>query len=213
MRRRILWGVPAVFYALFAFWYTDCGGPLQPDEIDDYISQFEAADFTAEQSASIRQFMETDSGRQFLMVNALDMAKNPPDVPGAAAGESAEQLMGRYMEHMFKELLQRGCHPVMMGQAIHRAMDVVGIEGAEDWTSAAVLRWRSRRTMMEILANPELRGRHQFKLAALDKTIAYPIETQLYLSDLRVLLALVLLCGTALLHIATAGGRARRRET
>lgn len=52
---------------------------------------------------------------------------------------------------------------------------------------------------MEILANPDTRGRHEFKLAALDKTIAYPIETSLYLGDARLLLGLILLAVTALL--------------
>ncbi len=151
--------------------------------------------------------MESDSGRQFLMVNVIDMAEDPPDVAGASPGESAQQLMGRYMEHMYKELLKRACHPVIAGDAVHTAMDLVGIEGAEEWTMAALMRWRSRRTMMEVVSNPETLGRHEFKIAALDKTIAYPIEPRLYLSDLRFLLALVLLSGTSLVHIATAGRR------
>ena len=101
------------------------------------------------------------------------------------------------------------CHPVMMGDAVHTAMDLVGIEGAEEWTMAALMRWRSRRAMMEVVSNPETLGRHEFKVAALDKTIAYPIEPRLYLSDLRFLLALVLLSGTSLVHIATASQRLR----
>ena len=36
------------------------------------------------------------------------------------------------------------------------------------------------------------------------------IETRLYLSDLRFLLALILLSGASLVHIATAGARSRR---
>jgi hypothetical protein len=210
MRRRFVWGVPACLYALFCFWYTDCGGPLRSDEIQAYVAAFERQGATPERLAMIRRFMETDSGRQFLMVNALDMAKDPPDVEGAAPGESAEQLMNRYMEHMYKELFKRGCHPVLVGDAVSRAVDLVGIEGAEQWTLAAVLRWRSRRTMMEIAANPETTARHAFKLAALDKTIAFPIEPQLYLSDLRFLLALLLVSGASLTHIATAGRRSQR---
>tara|TARA_B100000959_G_scaffold12825_1_gene12639 strand:+ start:326 stop:499 length:174 start_codon:yes stop_codon:yes gene_type:complete len=41
--------------------------------------------------------------------------------------------------------------------------------------------------------------RHEFKIAALDKTIAYPIEMQLYLSDPRLLLGLILLIVTLML--------------
>ena len=210
MRRRIVWGVPAVLYALFCFWYTDCGGPLRADEIERYVTAFEGQGASAEQLAGVRRFLEADSGRQFLMVNVMDMADDPPDVEGAAPGESAQQLMNRYMEHMYRELLRRACHPVLMGLAVNRSMDLVGIEGAEEWTMAALMRWRSRRTMMEIVLHPEMRGRHAFKVAALDKTIAFPIETQLYLSDLRFLLGLMLLSGASLAHIATAGRRSQR---
>ncbi len=52
---------------------------------------------------------------------------------------------------------------------------------------------------MEIITHPDMQGRHEFKIAALDKTIAYPIEMQLYLSDPRLLLALILLIVTLLL--------------
>lgn len=132
------------------------------------------------------------------MVNALDMNDNPPDVEGAAPGEDADQLMARYMEHMYAQLLKRACHPVIAGEAVHTAIDILGIEEAEQWTDAALFRYRSRRSFMEIIANPATRGRHEFKLAALDKTIAYPIETNLYLGDLRLLLGLILLAVTAL---------------
>jgi hypothetical protein len=212
MRRRVvIWGVPAVFYALFFGWYTDLRGPLRPQEIESFLASFEQQGLGPRALASLRAFMETDSGRQFLMVNVIDLADEPPDVEGAEPGETAEQLMGRYMEHMVGELFKRACHPVVLGDAVHRAIDVVGIEGAEQWTTAALMRYRSRRSLMEIIAIPETRGRHEFKVAALDKTIAYPIETRIYLGDARLLLGPILLCGAALVDLAAGrrgGGRA-----
>ncbi|MGI9316347.1 MAG: hypothetical protein ACR2QW_03345, partial [bacterium] len=62
-----------------------------------------------------------------------------------------------------------------------------------------LFRYRSRRTLMDILSNPDFMGEHHFKHAALEKTIAYPIEPQLYLGDLRWLLGLFMLALTALL--------------
>jgi hypothetical protein len=106
--------------------------------------------------------------------------------------------MARYMEHMIPELLKRACHPVIMGDAVHTVIDIVGIEGAEQWTAGAFFRYRSRRSFMEIISNPAINARHEFKLAALNKTIAYPIETNLYLGDLRLLLGMLLLALTAL---------------
>jgi hypothetical protein len=206
-RRVLLWLVPALFYLGFTAWYTDFGGPLQPAEIESYVERIQASGASPDMVAGVRRFMENDSGRQFLMVNVIDMAEDPPDVAGAEAGETAEQLMSRYMEHMYPQLFKRACHPVIFGDAVHSAMDLVGIDGAENWDLAAMFRYRSRRSLMEIVSIPETRSRHDFKVAALEKTIAYPIETRLYLGDARLLLALILLAATALADIALFGRR------
>jgi hypothetical protein len=142
------------------------------------------------------------------MVNNIDMNESPPNVEGAEPGESASKLMGRYMAHMIPALLARACHPVLMGSAVYPTMDLVGIEGAEDWDQAALFRYRSRRALLEIVTNPAFNGKHHFKTAALDKTIAYPIETSLYLGDPRLLLGLILLALTALVD----GWRLSRRQ-
>jgi len=199
--RALLWSVPAVFYLLFCYWYTDFGGPLSPREIAAFTEQMRANGAGPAQIANLQQFMESDTGRQFVMVNNIDMAENPPTVAGAEPGETAGQLMNRYMEHMYPELFKRACHPVFAGVAVFNAMDVVGIEGAERWDTAALMRYRSRRDLLEIALNPIFGGKHDFKTAALDKTIAYPVETQVYLSDPRFLLALILLAVLGLLDL------------
>jgi hypothetical protein len=205
--RKWIWGIPAFFYLAFVFWYTDFGGPLREDEIAGYLAKFEAQGFSDEDEflARVRGFMATDTGRQFQMVNVIDYDQDPPDVEGAAPGESAEQLMGRYMEHMFRELFRRACHPTVMGVAAHRAMDLVGVDALErpdEWDMAAFMRYRSRRTFMEIVTIPETRGRHEFKVAAIEKTIADPVETRIHLGDPRVSLGLGLFALASLLDLA-----------
>jgi hypothetical protein len=197
--RKRLWLISFVLYALFFIWYTDLGGPLSKSEIQQWHQTMSDNGMANERISYYEKFLKEDTGRQFLMVNAIDMNENPPFVEGAEAGDTAEQLMSRYMEHMFKQLLMRASHPVIVGTAPFSVIDVVGLEGADNWDQGAIFRYRSRRTFMEIIANPNMSGRHHFKLAALDKTIAYPIETSLYLGDLRLILGLFLLSITALL--------------
>jgi hypothetical protein len=72
-------------------------------------------------------------------------------------------------------------------------MDLVGIEGAEIWDRAALMRYKSRRAFMEVVTHPNMGSKHAFKVAAMEKTIAYPVETVLYLGDPRFLLALILI--------------------
>ncbi|MDG1387146.1 MAG: hypothetical protein P8P79_01840 [Halioglobus sp.] len=206
--RTKLWLVPALLYGIFVFWYTDFSGPLSDNEVDQFVATMKANGSEPETIAFIKKFARQDSGRQFLMVNNIDMNESPPNVQGAEPGESASKLMGRYMAHMIPALLARACHPVLMGSAVYPTMDLVGIEGAENWDQAALFRYRSRRALLEILTNPAFNGKHHFKTAALDKTIAYPIETSLYLGDPRLLLGLIILALTALID----GWRLSRRQ-
>ena len=205
--RRLLWGIPALLYALFVFWYTDFGGPLTEEEISAFMVQFDERGVSQEEAEFILDFMRQDTGRQFLMVDLMHMADNPPDVEGAAPGETAEQLMDRYMGYMWGPLLSRACHPIFMGTMAYEAMDIAGIEGAEIWDQAALMRYRSRRSLMEIIANAEQKDSHRYKIASLEKTIAVPVETVIYLSDPRFLLGIILLAIVALLD-----GRMARRQ-
>jgi hypothetical protein len=196
--RMKLWLFPALLYAVFVAWYTDFGGPLSDEEVDQFVRVMTGNGVAPEKVDYYARFLRNDTGRQFLMVNNIDMNESPPFVEGAPTNADADTLMGLYMEHMIPELLKRACHPVIMGPAVYPAIDLSGIEGAEQWTDAALFRYRSRRSFMEIISNPDILGPHDFKLAALDKTIAYPIETSIYLGDPRLLFGLILLALTAL---------------
>ena len=194
----IIWISLLVIYAGFFLWYTDMGGKLDEEEIEFFLEKLEEnasvnSDDSRTQISRIKRFMEEDTGRQFLMVNNIDINENPEDVEGAEPGESAESLLDRYMEHMYSQLIKRACHPVFAGYAIHPSMDIVGIEGAEIWDQAALMRYKSRRAFMEVVTHPNMLSKHDFKVAALEKTIAYPVETALYLSDPRFLLAMILI--------------------
>ena len=194
-----VWITLAIIYGLFFTWYTDFGGKLSDDEIKSYYSKFESNALKDGRVLDprgmdlIQKFMEEDSGKQFLMVNNIDIDEDPEDVEGAEPGESAESLLDRYMEHMYPQLFKRACHPVFAGYAIHPSMDIVGIEGAEIWDQAALMRYKSRRAFMEVVTHPNMGSKHAFKVAAMEKTIAYPVETVIYLSDPRLLLALILI--------------------
>lgn len=177
-----LWVGPAVLWLAFCFWYTNTSGPITEAEQEAFLAAAAQNGMADAERSSLQRFMAEDDGGQFLMVNLLELADDP----------EASANMGRYMEHMFPALLGRACHPMLAGDAIHVAMDLTGIEGAETWTSVGVVRYRSRRDLLEIAMNPIFSDKHDYKIAALAKTIAVPIGPSVYLSDLRFLLLLVL---------------------
>ena len=196
--RMKIWLLPALFFALFLFWYTPSGGPLSSAEVDNFIVKMEANGSSPEAIAMIRQFGEEDTGKHFIMINNIDYNETPGNVAGAAPGENAQQLMDRYMGHMIPAMLSRGSHPVMMGPAAYRSMDVIGVEGVDIWDIGGLVRYRSRRDFLEIVTDPAFSGKHHFKAAALEKTIAFPVEPDFNLGDPRLLIGLLLLALTAL---------------
>ena len=213
--RRKLWLGSILLYALFFSWYTDFGGPLTEAEIQAYIAKTENLDLGGHPSAreALLEFLGNDTGGQFLMFNAVDLAKSPPPVEGAPPDADGQKLVDLYMEHMIPALLSRASHPVVVGKSVAESLDLLGIEGAEAWSDGAIMRYRSRRTLIDIIGNPEFYARHDFKLAGLEKTIAYPIEPRIYLGDLRLLLGLFILAITALLDALLARKETRTAST
>lgn len=198
-----IWLILGVIYAGFFFWYTDMGGKLTQAEIQDFVEKQEQNILNSGVSPDseefrlridfITRFMEEDTGNQFIMVNNIEMNKDPGDGPGANPGESSDQLLSRYMEHMWPNLLKRASHPIFGGNTISQSMDLVGIEGAETWDQVALMRYKSRRAFLEIVTHPDMNGRHEFKVEAMKKTIAYPAEPIAFYSDVRIFLGMLIL--------------------
>jgi len=203
------WLIISVIYAAFFSWYTNLGGELSAEEIEFFLAQVEKnaevnnRPFSKDRYNRLKNFMEEDTGKQFIMVNNIDINENPGFVEGAKEGDTADDLLNRYMEYMTPALLKRASHPIFMGYVVNSSMDVFGIDNAETWDRAALMRYKSRRAMMEIATNPVFFGKHDFKIEALEKTIAYPVEPLLYLSDLRLLLFLIFLSLGLILQIRT----------
>jgi len=187
-----VFGVLAGLWVLFFGWYTSFSGPLTHEEIERYVALMRDRGQPPERIALLREFLENDSGDDFVIVNAIGLAPTPAPVPGMPEGASAEQILARYMDYMWPALLLRACHPVVFGQAAGAAVDVFGIEGAERWSQAGLMRYRSRRDMMEIATNPAFAGAHVYKVAAMTKTIALPIDPWVQLGDPRLVLFLLL---------------------
>ncbi len=195
------WCVLSVLYAGFFSWYTSFGGPLTPPEIEHYLTVLQQRDPPAAPAAIalLRRFMEEDTGDDFVMINVIDMHDTPLQIEGVEPGDTSDDVLGKYMHYMYPALFSRASHPVLFGDAANTAMDLMNAPGMERWTRGAAMRYRSRRDLMEIATNPAFSGSHDFKVAAMRKTIAFPVDPWFQLGDPRLLMALFLgLIGCAL---------------
>ena len=200
-RTRWIWVVLVGLYGAFFSWYTSFEGPLTAEEIEYYVGQAESSQpaVAPERLAMLRKFMEEDTGDDFVMVNVIDMYETPLQIEGVAPGETSEDVVAKYMAYMWPELISRACHPVLYGEAANIAMDLMNADGMERWTRGAGMRYRSRRDLLEIAGNSDFADSHEFKVAAMRKTIAFPIDPWFQLGDPRLVLALLFgLIGCAL---------------
>jgi hypothetical protein len=193
MRRSVLlWSILAALYLGFRLWYDGGGGPLTPEEVQHYVAILEERSTDPSRIENLRKFLADDTGRDFVMANFIDLQ----DKPGA------QEEIDRYMAHMYPAMFARAGHPVLAGPVVGGALDIWGIDGAEHWTMVGLVRYRSRRDMIEIATDPAFRDAYQFKNSAMEKTIAIPSEPFLQLGSPRWLAAGALVTLGALLQLA-----------
>ncbi len=209
--RLLVWSLGACVYALFLWWYVNTDGRLDDAEIDAYMAVLSAGESDPERLARMREFMSSDDGQAFVMINIMDSADVPISPATGEAVSSGDELMRYYMEHMLPAMLLRASHPVFMGTAVAGAMDYQGLDAVDGWTAGALVRYRSRRDIMDIIVMPETRARHDWKLAAVDRTLAFPLRPQLNPGDPRILFALFLVIVLLLIDLRRAGQMSYRR--
>jgi hypothetical protein len=192
MNRFYFWFTAALLYVFFVVWYTNFDGPMQEDEIAEVLKEARASGRSVQSLKTLEDFMRTDTGNDFIMVNLLDMNESPPDLPATGPGADPMQLINHYMEHMYPAQFKRASHPIFFGRAVADAMDISGVEGANHWDQGALFRYRSRRDIIAIATNPAFNERHDYKMAALTKTIAFPVEPVLNPGDARIVFGLLL---------------------
>lgn len=202
-----VWAALAVFYALFFGWYTSFGGPLTPDEIESYVAALTERGADPVRLERWRRFMEDDTGDDFAMLNAIQLRDTPKQVEGVHPGDTSAEVLARYTEPFLGRALRSAAHPVLYGFAGRDALDLWGIEGAERWTQGAAVRYRSRRDLMEQAIHASGLDIHRFKVAAMEKTLAYPLDPWWHLGDPRLLLGLVVLIVGLVLQLRGAGSR------
>ena len=77
-KRKGLWLGATLAWLAFAIWYTDLGGPLTDAEVTSALRVLEARGMEADRLQEFERFLREDTGRQFLMVNNIDLRDTPP---------------------------------------------------------------------------------------------------------------------------------------
>lgn len=188
-----IWGAAALIYGVFWAWYVGLKGKLSATEVEQYLLRFDALGVAPDRLENLHYFMANDDGREWFMVNLLEL-KSPKR-------ESAK-LLQSYSKIFLGGLLKRAGHPFFVANAQARNIENLHCEHADNWTSTGIIRYRSRRDLAEALLNTFGSDHHADKLASLEKTLAFPATASMLMGSPRVLVALGLALVAALTQIA-----------
>lgn len=199
-----IWGAALLAYALFLAWYNNWRGPLRRDEIDALLRGLEGTPSAEHNDLGIlRAFLEKDDGREFMMQNLVRI--EPGDVAHPETGRRVpgRDMMQYYMKAFMPALLRHGGHPAIAARKIGGYVDAWRVGADPGWTIVGYVRYRSRRDMMQLVADPRFLAMHPFKIAGTAETFSFPTRPMLMtLAGPRVWVALVLALAASLTQIA-----------
>lgn len=201
-----IWAIALLIYLVFRLWYDGLRKPLTAAEVEEYTRLFEeraGADDEVD-LAVMRKFLEEDDGKEFIMMNLLQYNPSPMKHPDTGLDAQAESILQEYFRPFMGQVIRRAGHPVIAGRAVGGYLDAWNTPPDPGWHGAGLIRYRSRRDIIELsLASAKFQDLHKYKFAALKQTISFPTQTQmgLYASP-RVTVALVLALVAALLQLA-----------
>ena len=135
------------------------------------------------------------------MVNSILLKKKPDLVEGVKRGDTSLQTLINYYKPFMKMMFRRGGISIFRGRVASNSFDLINIENAEEWQISAINRFRSRRDFAEILIHPLFHEKHELKFAALDKSIAYPVDPWFQMGGFPLTVGLAVALIAAVVHI------------
>lgn len=203
MQGWMIWAGAAALYGAFRLWYDNWRGPLTRAEIDAFFDDVRGKFAGGNDPDVLRAFLEADDGREFVMLNLIKVAPGmvaDPDTGELVAGAA---MMRRYSDPFVRRLLRRGGHPGMVGRKVGPYVDAWNVEDDPGWSLFGLMRYRSRRDMIRMAADPAFRDAHPYKLLGIPVTFSFPTQREVSLyAGPRVTVALVLALVAALAHLA-----------
>jgi hypothetical protein len=172
----LVWLCLGALYFVFLLWYGGRGKPLTEAEKTDFLAKLrgsargEAADRHLEE---IRQLIERDDGREFIMHNTIRYRKQAMYPPGYDYGPSAPAADRRYGKAIVPYLLRYGNLPVFIAKRCGRFVEP---EGTDCWDVVAMVRYRSLRDFLRFAVAITQDRIVVHKWAAIENTQIFPVK-------------------------------------
>ena len=172
-----LWICVPIVYGLFSLWYFNWQGPITQPEVEQFMAQFAEQEGSSHtHKATLRAFLEQDDGKEFIMLNQVQVYED--DIAHPLTGEMipGRTLLANYFEPFAWALFLRGGHPVFQARTVGGFIDSWNAEDNLSFSGTAMMRYRSRRDIAELVMDPSFADGHIYKLAAIERTVSYPTQ-------------------------------------
>lgn len=198
-----VWLVAAALYGAFRLFYDNWRGKLTADEIDTMLARAAAQGGGELNDLTIvREFLEADDGREFVMVNLVRVPDTMVTDPDTGAQVPAAAMLKTYSTTFIKRLIKYGGHPALAMRKVGGYVDAWMVPPDPGWTIVGFMRYRSRRDMMKMATDPSFGDVHKYKVLGVAETFSFPTQPFLraYVSP-RVTVFLVLALAAALAQL------------
>ncbi len=199
-----IWAGALLLWLAFLLFYDGFRRPLTRAEIDAFLGTLgDRMEETGNDSARLRAFLEDDDGREFVMVNLV--RTRPGQVTDPASGETraGSEWLRRYSDPFVRGLIARGGHPLYVGAKVGGYIDAWNTPADPGWSLVGTMRYRSRRDLIRMAADPAFRAVHPNKTLGIETTFSFPTQRQIaFYASPRVTVGLGLALTAALAHIA-----------
>lgn len=177
-------------YVLFWWWWGGSGRPMpaqRRDALVQRLAQNSQHHEDADAIESVKQLLQTDDGKEFVMVNLVRHRPKALYPPGLPYGDDAAQADRRYGRSIIWPLLRHGNLPIFIAK---RTGVFLTPHAAQEWHYVAMVRYRSREDFLRFAIDASSADKFVHKWAAIETTHVFPVQPMISLFKLRALLGL-----------------------
>lgn len=190
-------GILLGVWATVAWFFYAPGTPLQPEEIDGYMSKVETlltrsfvmpegvgADprGLAGAMADLRAFAERDDGKAIYMVNLMKWRQGELSFPAGAelsgSIRTAEQADTAYNQQLFWDLLSNYSHTAYLSSSEPNALNYGTSPGADadGWGEIGIFRYNSRRDFFNMITSDSYMNAMYLKMVSMGAIAIAPSQ-------------------------------------
>ena len=170
-----------ILLGAFFAWHTPLRGPLTDAEIEAFIAnQPETGGSVWTDDAAFEAFLRNDDGRPFVMMNLMELREIAvyPEGEGPAGTVTGAEADVQYGSSVEPQLLLRGSYPLARATRHETVINSMG-ETVADFDTVALVRYRSRRDLIDMLSSDAFLGAEVHKWASLENTLVAPSDQEM----------------------------------